>query len=454
MHAVHFFCVASTIITAAVHSAKDLTDDAVELGASSELRHMNQVRHGQRFWRKARACPKNMEALCKPLGNYGGGKCLKGMVYGHSCTCAPGFKGAACDFGPYKCGQKVCVPKGLEVHKSLALSAIQLSILAYFSDKAKWEKQCPGISKRMPLQYVSFCRGMSSKCVLKGAFGAAHGSYGQLNGNETMYAVTFRGTVGARDWKTDLTVFQRRFRYRGKNLGIVHKGFLDAFQPHINHMVSAVQKQAHGHTHLLVTGHSLGGAFANLFAAVMKIAMPHLKIQLITFGTPRVGNGRFQKIVEGSMDYIARFVNKRDVVPQNPQHLAAFITPKLSTNMLGESAEAEWGRRRKKSFFSKIGKAVGSVYKGTKKIVKKAVTTAGKAIVKAGKYAAKKIKKAGKAVAKRTRHAMVIVHVGPQITMGCTDSLTTNPVKQHKTSLYESRIRKHFPGKDESLCPK
>ena len=73
---------------------------------------------------------------------------------------------------------------------------------------------------------------------------------------------------------------------------------------------------------ILVTGHSLGGALANLAAADIREKFPEFRkpMKLFTFGAPRVGNQQFARMMntyypEGNN---FRVVNKRDIVPHIP----------------------------------------------------------------------------------------------------------------------------------------
>ena len=49
------------------------------------------------------------------------------------------------------------------------------------------------------------------------------------------------------------------------------------------------------HCHL---GHSLGGAVALLDATMLKMQIPSVEIDLVTFGMPRVGNQKFADMID------------------------------------------------------------------------------------------------------------------------------------------------------------
>jgi len=350
--------------------------------------------HGLKAGVKKAACA----GACKARGEFGGGTCVK-----KKCQCEKSFQGPACDLGPMSCGGSaaMCLPQGIQQHKTLALSAAHLSNLVYSNKKQEHEKTCPGISKRMPTLKNMDCGSSGKKCATKLDWAVAHGSYGQIGGGK-LYAVSFRGTTNLRDWITD-----------GRLMGTVHEGFLQALQPHLDHIVQEVTKQMKGHSRLLITGHSLGGALANIFAVALKLAAPSIKLELITYGAPRVGDRTFQQRVQKSCDYILRVVNRDDEIPKTPTGLYAGFSS------LGESDNDQkgWGHNLFKAFNMK-----------------------GKKMVKTVKGAFKSIP---------------VLHAGPQLTLGVQGKKQENALKEHHITTYIQQIQK-LPGidKSKSLCPK
>lgn len=68
---------------------------------------------------------------------------------------------------------------------------------------------------------------------------------------------------------------------------------------------------------VIVTGHSLGGALAMIYAEMLR--QDGIEVtQLITFGQPRVGNGKFAKAFSAFEIPYIRFVNETDIVPDVP----------------------------------------------------------------------------------------------------------------------------------------
>jgi len=266
---------------------------------------------------------------CKPPVNYGGCiKCQSGWFYGKSVGCADSYTGSPCDFGPYDCGGKpVCMAKGIEAgasaDKSLILTAMHLSNIIYETGgPVAEEKACTGITQKLPLIHKTFA-GHDTRV----AWGVAHGSYGQLNG-EKLYTMAFRGTVSATNWLTNFKLVTHDINLKDGTRMSVHKGFHDALEPHKAELLSVLEKMMADHKRLLVTGHSLGGALATLFALYVAEAFPDLKVELITVGSPRVGDATFAEAVEAKTNLIYRVAARCDPVANTPSSLwDSFTSP-------------------------------------------------------------------------------------------------------------------------------
>jgi hypothetical protein len=93
--------------------------------------------------------------------------------------------------------------------------------------------------------------------------------------------------------------------------GWVHRGILEALES----LLPQVESWLAGHSigRVTVTGHSLGAAMATLLAARLGSA------ELITIGSPRVGNGDFARALEGRQ--VRRYVDCTDMVTDLPPAL-------------------------------------------------------------------------------------------------------------------------------------
>lgn len=113
----------------------------------------------------------------------------------------------------------------------------------------------------------------------------------------------FRGTMGVDDWLTNVDMDQTP---RG-----VHSGFAGLHSQmiyYIQYVASIVPD-----LHVVITGHSLGGAIATLVAQ----SLSHLLPEVITFASPRVGNTSFAERVNRLVP-IQRVFNTEDAVPNLP----------------------------------------------------------------------------------------------------------------------------------------
>ncbi|KAI3768348.1 hypothetical protein L2E82_18944 [Cichorium intybus] len=163
-----------------------------------------------------------------------------------------------------------------------------------------------------------------------------------------LICVSFRGTspFSADDWCTDLNLSW----YRLGNIGQVHMGFLKALglqkkRERCASLPEEIEEDEHAgntfayykirqilrqkldenkNSRFIVSGHSLGGALAVLFPAILAF---HNEFELLerlegvyTFGQPRVGDKEFCRYMEdllGVKRYF-RFVYANDIIPRIP----------------------------------------------------------------------------------------------------------------------------------------
>ena len=129
--------------------------------------------------------------------------------------------------------------------------------------------------------------------------------------NAVEFAVlAFRGTADREDWGIDLNAITVPMDgFPGVR---VHKGFWDAFSAQRDQIKAAVDEYVPSDLGLYITGHSLGGALAQIASAVLE--RDNLAA-CYTYGSPRVATIRFDLDVK-CPNY--RLINHWDLVPGVP----------------------------------------------------------------------------------------------------------------------------------------
>lgn len=167
--------------------------------------------------------------------------------------------------------------------------------------------------------------------------------------SDSMIVIAFRGTSSKKNAKTDLNavmtlhhsanqcdlsalpsglsqsspasqdnvLYNRLFCKR--NAPKVHSGFYAAYE--------SIQERVLGHIkqlnqqyprHVLVTGHSLGGALAALCSFDLVVQLRITNVTCTTFGCPRVGNHAFAKRFKRVVPATFAFINASDLVTKLP----------------------------------------------------------------------------------------------------------------------------------------
>jgi triacylglycerol lipase len=128
--------------------------------------------------------------------------------------------------------------------------------------------------------------------------------------------VAFRGTTSRKDWQTNInyTLIQPDDMF-----GQVHEGFYNSLQSVWAEVVEVIEDFKKGdYKSLWFTGHSLGGALANLAVAAL-IQEDYPVYGLYTFGQPRVGDRAFARTMNAEFkDRYFLFINDRDIVTRVP----------------------------------------------------------------------------------------------------------------------------------------
>jgi len=130
--------------------------------------------------------------------------------------------------------------------------------------------------------------------------------------------VAFRGTESLRDWMVDLLRYRVRFGPLPR--GRVHAGFLRQYTD-LNSQIRTYLRLTYGPTkEIIVTGHSLGGALATLFAADIAYHITTMTVRCYPFCSPRVGDKQFVRCINGIRNLsILRINNSYDIIPCFPR---------------------------------------------------------------------------------------------------------------------------------------
>lgn len=145
--------------------------------------------------------------------------------------------------------------------------------------------------------------------------------------NESSIVVAFRGTRERNDWEiTNLKFFPERLRDCDDCGQVsVHRGFQQALNyidrtSGLNGLsaITSILSPLLEERQLFITGHSLGGALATLFAVKLRAKIGEVasaKTNIVSFGAPPVGGGSFSDYYGALSDRTIRVVNRGDPVP-------------------------------------------------------------------------------------------------------------------------------------------
>ena len=145
------------------------------------------------------------------------------------------------------------------------------------------------------------------------------GTQAFLAKNDEFAVLAFRGTQPTRweDVRTDLRALKQK-TVEGK----VHKGFKEAFDDVRDEIFDIVDKSIGKDLPLYVTGHSLGAALATVATQELEEKFHDLIAACYTFGSPRVGDGTYEKSIKAP---VYRIVNTTDIVTLVPFFLGTFM---------------------------------------------------------------------------------------------------------------------------------
>lgn len=125
--------------------------------------------------------------------------------------------------------------------------------------------------------------------------------------------VSFRGTESPEEWLCDFEAFPKTCDAGG---GSVHEGFQRVYEVIRDSALQGCKQAITVDDELLVTGHSLGGALAILFAEDASSVVKAIRV--CTFAGPRTGLENFAATYNAHVPDTLRVVNHWDIVPNVP----------------------------------------------------------------------------------------------------------------------------------------
>jgi len=148
-----------------------------------------------------------------------------------------------------------------------------------------------------------------------------------LDHNKKYILVGFRGSSNIQNWIDNLQ-FSHIEPYEGYPSIKIDKGFykaLNEIRENLYNNIFTLHNKFTKYT-IFITGHSLGGSLSSItaFELIYLHQISPESIQLITFGSPRVGNTDFRDYMS-SLYLSWRITHYYDIVPHVPEEFMGYI---------------------------------------------------------------------------------------------------------------------------------
>lgn len=124
--------------------------------------------------------------------------------------------------------------------------------------------------------------------------------------------LSFRGSSSTQDYLQNIKVLP--VEIDGQPNTKVHKGFYEQFLCVKDDIERYLAENAELYHTVSVSGHSLGGALAQISVPFIREQQPESFIICHTFGAPRTGNQNFTQWLESTVNEHYRVANKGDIV--------------------------------------------------------------------------------------------------------------------------------------------
>lgn len=197
-------------------------------------------------------------------------------------------------------------------------------VRAAYSDRMAWI-----MANMANLSYIRFEesdleRERLDSALISGAFNlmetfTKNGTQAFLARNDEFTVLCFRGTQPDQwqDIQTDINIIKKR-TINGK----VHIGFKTAFEDVKEPILQTLRANIGNKMPLYITGHSLGAALATVATQELEKEFDDQIAACYTFGSPRVGDGKYEKSIKVPF---YRIVNTTDIVTLVPYLFGTFV---------------------------------------------------------------------------------------------------------------------------------
>jgi hypothetical protein len=128
--------------------------------------------------------------------------------------------------------------------------------------------------------------------------------------------ITFRGSSSTQDYMQNIKVLPVEIEHQPDTK--VHKGFYEQFLCIKDEIERYLADNSELYRTVSVSGHSLGGALAQISVPFIREHQPDSFIICHTFGAPRTGNKTFIEWLESTVNEHYRVANKGDIVSAIP----------------------------------------------------------------------------------------------------------------------------------------
>lgn len=163
--------------------------------------------------------------------------------------------------------------------------------------------------------------------------------------NDENIVVVFRGSNSIEDWLANFQAVSNPGPLKNTK---AHEGFQDALYPAVIQLTKLVDLANDGSKKLWLTGHSLGGALASLYAGML-IENGYAVYGIYTYASPRPANGKFEdKLNAKVIGPHYRVVNHGDIVPHvPPEPFYSHPGKRVILKQLSiDNSEASWFEQR------------------------------------------------------------------------------------------------------------